>query len=118
MRSVAPSRHQSRRLDLHQHDAVYRTAASLFGHVGNKHEREDLNPVGRLWRPPALPGARTCIGCRPRLPDGTSPTDKSRSRPAGQWSRPAGGTYSRSVTFQYASLMNFDQLSIRTLWSA
>ena len=26
--------------------------------------------------------------------------------------------YSRSVTFQYASLMNFDQLSIRTLWSA
>ena len=26
--------------------------------------------------------------------------------------------YSRSVTFQYASLMNFDQLAIRTLWSA
>ena len=26
--------------------------------------------------------------------------------------------YSRSVTFQYASLMNFDQLSIRTSWSA
>jgi hypothetical protein len=25
---------QGRRLDLHQHDAVYRTAASLFGHVG------------------------------------------------------------------------------------
>ena len=25
--------------------------------------------------------------------------------------------YSRSVTFQYASLMNFDQLSIRMLWS-
>ena len=25
---------QSRRLDLHQHDAVYKTAASLFGHVG------------------------------------------------------------------------------------
>ena len=26
--------------------------------------------------------------------------------------------YSRSVTFQYASLMNFDQLSVRTAWSA
>jgi hypothetical protein len=26
--------------------------------------------------------------------------------------------YSFSVTFQYASLMNFDQLSIRILWSA
>ena len=26
--------------------------------------------------------------------------------------------YSRSVTFQYASLMNFDQLSIRMEWSA
>ena len=26
--------------------------------------------------------------------------------------------YSRSVTLQYASLMNFDQLSIRTSWSA
>jgi hypothetical protein len=27
---------QSRRLDLHQHDAVYKTAASLFGHVGSR----------------------------------------------------------------------------------
>ena len=25
---------QGRRLDLNQHDAVYKTAASLFGHVG------------------------------------------------------------------------------------
>ena len=25
---------QSRRLDLHQHDPVYKTGASLFGHVG------------------------------------------------------------------------------------
>ena len=31
---------QSRRLELHQHRAVYKTAASLFGHVG-KQERED-----------------------------------------------------------------------------
>ena len=47
MRSATPSgqTHQSRRLDLNQHDAVYRTAALPFGHVG-KQEREDLNPVG------------------------------------------------------------------------
>ena len=62
MRSVTPSGRtdKSRRLELHQHRAVYRTAASLFGHVGNKQEREDLNPVRRLWRPSALPGARSC----------------------------------------------------------
>ena len=37
MRSATPSgqMHQSRRLDLNQHDAVYRTAALPFGHVGN-----------------------------------------------------------------------------------
>jgi hypothetical protein len=57
---------RSRRLDLHQHQAVYRTAAFLFGHVG-KHEREESNPV-RQDQPsvgarnlPALPGARSCI---------------------------------------------------------
>ena len=36
MRSATPSGRtsKSRRLDLHQHRAVYRTAAFLFGHVG------------------------------------------------------------------------------------
>ena len=34
MRSVTLSGYKSRRLDLHQHDPVYRTGASLFGHVG------------------------------------------------------------------------------------
>jgi hypothetical protein len=35
VRSATPSgQNQSRRLDLHQHRAVYRTAAFLFGHVG------------------------------------------------------------------------------------
>ena len=34
IRYTIGTNHQSRRLDLHQHDAVYRTAASLFGHVG------------------------------------------------------------------------------------
>ena len=32
-------------------DAVYKTAALLFGHVGIKQECEDSNPVRRLWRP-------------------------------------------------------------------
>jgi hypothetical protein len=51
---------KSRRLDLHQHQPVYKTGASLFGHVGNQQDREESNPVKRLWRPPAHPGARSC----------------------------------------------------------
>ena len=34
IRYTIGTNYQSRRLDLHQHDAVYKTAASLFGHVG------------------------------------------------------------------------------------
>ena len=71
MRSVTPSGQvfstQSRRLPYllaanagHQHQPVYKTGASLFGHVGNQQDREESNPVKRLWRPPALPGARSC----------------------------------------------------------
>lgn len=69
MRSLAPSRRvdQSRRLDLHQHRAVYRTAASLFGHVG-KYEREESNPVRQGWNLPALPGAHSCMGTARMLP--------------------------------------------------
>ena len=57
VRSATPSgqTNQSRRLELHQHAAVYRTAASLFGHIGNQQECEESNPVGRLWRPLPLP---------------------------------------------------------------
>ena len=51
---------RSRRLDLHQHRAVYKTAASLLGHVGNQQECEESNPVGRLWRPLPLPGGHPC----------------------------------------------------------
>ena len=66
MQSATPSGRiiKGRQLDLHQHVAVYKTAASLFGHVGFKQEREDLNPVRRLWRPSALPGAHSCPGQR------------------------------------------------------
>ena len=34
MRSITLSGHKSRRLDLHQYDPVYKTGASLFGHIG------------------------------------------------------------------------------------
>ncbi len=62
VRSTTPSRrtNKGRRLDLHQHRAVYKTAAFLFGHVG-KHEREESNPVRQGWSLPALPGAHSCI---------------------------------------------------------
>ena len=71
MRSVTPSgqTNQSRRLDSHQHNAVYRTAAFLHRATSaSKQEREDLNPVRRLWRPSALPGAHSCNGSRPFRP--------------------------------------------------
>jgi hypothetical protein len=29
-------------------------------HVGDKHEREESNPVKQFWRLPALPGAHSC----------------------------------------------------------
>ena len=50
---------QSRRLDLHQHDPVYRTGALLFGHVG-KQECRESNPVQQLWRLPARPRTHSC----------------------------------------------------------
>ncbi len=60
MRSATPSG-QSRRLDLHQHDAVYRTAAFLSRATSAslKQECEESNPVGRLWRPLPLPGGHS-----------------------------------------------------------
>ena len=94
--TIGTIHNQSRRLDSHQHHAVYKTAALLFGHVGISRSA-GVEPRARLWRPLALPGAHSCIGPRP--------CDR------GPWRN----NYSRSVTFQYASLTNFDQLSIRTL---
>ena len=47
MRSATPSgRTRSRRLDLHQHRAVYRTAALLFGHVGTSSSAGSRTPRG------------------------------------------------------------------------
>lgn len=67
---------------------------SQSSHVGSQHEREDSNPIQRLWRPPALPGARSCKA--------------AETRDLG------GHCHSSSSTVQYASLRNLDQLSIRT----
>jgi hypothetical protein len=65
-----------------------------------QHEREESNPVRRFWRPPALPGARSC-NAHGRTSVG-SPSSFEE-------------TQLSSGTFQYASLMNFDQLIIRSL---
>ncbi len=103
MRSATPSgrKFKSRRLDLHQHEAVYRTAALLF-----RPRRQQAGARGFEPRWAALEAAssprRTLLYQPPALGAG------------GFWRI----NYSRSVTFQYASLMNFDQLSIRMLWSA
>lgn|GEM_PF-3266972 len=71
--------------------------SSLTPHF--QHECEDSNPVGRLWRPSALPGAHSCE--QPPV-----------------WDQRLRNDYLSSETFQYASLMNFDQLSMRTLADA
>jgi len=52
---------------------------SPSSHVGKQHEREESNLVWRLWRPSALPGARSCdVGVGPTRAApariGTSPT--------------------------------------------
>ena len=48
MRSATPSgrTNKSRRLDSHQHRAVYRTAAFLFGHVGTSSSAGSRTPRG------------------------------------------------------------------------
>ena len=86
---------KSRRLDSHQHQTCLQDRRlSQSSHVG-KHECEESNPVGRCWKPLALPGAHSCKA--------------RRNKPCGQLA------YFSSGTFQYVSLINFDQLSIRTL---
>ena len=101
VRSATPSgHHQSRRLDSHQHrTGLQDRRLSQSSHVG-KHEREESNPVRQFWRLPALPGAHSCKSPR-------------RMRPGA-----IVVNHFSSSTFQYASLTNFDQLSIRTSWSA
>ena len=54
----------------------------------------------QVWNLTALPGARSCKASDPRAGD----RDKI--------------TYFSSAAFQYASLTNFDQLSIRTSCAA
>jgi hypothetical protein len=73
---------------------------SQSSHVGIKHEREESNPVRQFWRLAALPGAHSCNG--------------KGSRRLEPGAGPPGASYFASSTFQYASLTNFDQLSIRS----
>jgi hypothetical protein len=99
MRSTTPPGFKSRRLDLHQHEPVYKTGAFLSRATSAiKHEHEESNPVRQFWRLAALPGAHSCkVKSSRQLEPGANVLN-----------------YFASSTFQYTSLMNFDQLSIRT----
>ena len=78
--------------------ALQERSLSQSSHVGNKHERKESNPVRQVWKLAALPGAHSC-SCK-----------RSRQLEPGA----IVVNYFASSTFQYASLMNFDQLSMRT----
>ena len=97
--SITPPGHKSRRLDLHQHHPVYKTGASLFGHVGISTGVRNRTPPGGFGSH-LLAQEHTRVG----LP---------ASKPGA-----VVVAYVSSSTFQYASLTNFDQLSIRTSRSA
>ncbi len=77
-----------------------RPAPFCFRATSAKHECEESNPVRQFWRLAALPGAHSC----------------KDSRPEGRES--SHFPYFSNATFQYASLTNFDQLSIRTSCAA
>src|SRR5262249_22617327 len=63
---------QSRRRDSHPHEPRYELGAFLGSrHTGREQRDKDSNPVRRLWRPRALPGASLCgnsclVFCSPR----------------------------------------------------
>ena len=107
MRSVTPSGRNAR-ADGWICTSIFRFTGPAPFYVEprrHKHEREESNPVRQdqpsvgARRLAALPGAHSCIA--PALGPGA-------------WV----SIYFSSSTFQYASLMNFDQLSMRKLWAA
>ena len=97
MRSTTPSgqTYQSRRLGLHQHHAVYRTAAFLNRATSASRSAR----IRTLWC--GFGGRFLSQEDTPVSAPGLATGDQRRNN------------YSCSVTFQYASLMNFDQLAIR-----
>lgn len=97
----------SRRLDLHQHQPVYKTGAFLRRATSAKHEREDSNPIGRLWRPLALPGAHSHAAHPPVRRVGDSTHSDRQHVPQ---SLP-------SVTLPYASPTNLVSNPIECDWS-
>ena len=48
-------------LELNQGLDLRRVQCKSATPSGQKHEREESNPVRRFWRPLALPGAHSCI---------------------------------------------------------
>ena len=51
-------------LDLNQGLNLRRVQCKSATPSGQKHEREELNPVKQFWRLPALPGAHSCNAAR------------------------------------------------------
>jgi hypothetical protein len=102
MHSATPSGHilslQSRRLDSHQHEPVYKTGAFLCRATSASTSARSRTPSASFgdW---LLSQEHTRIGPRAR-------------RPVGAHLQPSSGT------FQYVSLINFDQLSIRIVCRA
>ena len=100
MLSVTPSGHKSRRLDSHQHQPVYKTGAFL------SRATSASSTSARSRTPSASFGGWLLSQEHTRVVGGKN----SRQLEPGA----IVVNYFASSTFQYASLMNFDQLSIRT----
>jgi hypothetical protein len=61
MRSATPSGHAEPTTGFAPASADLQNRCLLqSSHVGDKHEREESNPVEQFWRLPALPGAHSC----------------------------------------------------------
>ena len=95
---------RGRRLDLHQHRPVYRTGALLV----RPRRLFEFQAGARGFRTPS-DGFGGHL-----LSQEHTPVSAPGLATRGIWRN----DYSCSVTFQYASLTNFDQLAIRMLWSA
>ena len=131
MRSLAPSRRFQQHPDLESNQVQgFRKALCDPLHHRDKQTRADdwiCTSIERFTGPPPFsiePRRQSSRSARIRTPSGgfggrfLSQEDTPVSAPGLATGDRWRNNYSFSVTFQYASLMNFDQLSIRMLWSA
>ena len=97
MLSVTPSGHKSRRLDSHQHGPLYKSGAFLSRATSATSRSARNRTLLSGFGGHLLPRSTLPWKMLPALEPGAMVVN-----------------YFASSTFQYASLMNFDQLSIRT----